>query len=244
MENIKNDFIGKIQTAVTDSIGVYCILGMGQGEHAKIAIQYPEARFMVGAGHPNDKDARVIKFAPTHRSIQNKLDSSPNLILELYLTEIMQHWYDFLLDLYENSLNCNFFHGAEYPIPKARINIDLSLKDNALYNQIITTSLKDFDFLSAGDKLKTVKKILAVDLNGIESDIKILKTNIQVRNILQHRLGYVNEKDLSDLGCSYLEEDHGSEMKKIKSGEKVSRTVYDLEELVNSLTKIANKLVA
>jgi len=243
MESIKKDFIGKIQSAVTDSIGVYCILGVGKNEHAKSASQYPDARFLVGAGDPNDKNSRIVKFAPTHSSIQNKLDKNPNLILELYLTEIIQHWYDFLIDLYEKSLRCNFYQGAEYPIPKAKINIDLSLKDNALYEQVIETSLKDFDFLSASAKLKIINKILSANFDGIENDIKTLKVNIQVRNILQHRLGSVNKKDLSDLGCSYIEEDHGNKVNRIKDGEKVTRTVYDIETLVDSLTNIANKLV-
>lgn len=114
---------------------------------------------------------------------------------------------------------------------------------SALIDNIEASACKNFDFLAAPEKLKIIKTLLGVSLNAISNDTTILKTNIQVRNILQHRNGTVDAKDLSDLGVSSIEKDHGNSTSAILAGQKITRTCFDIENLVDSLINIAKTLV-
>ncbi|RZQ75857.1 hypothetical protein [Vibrio vulnificus] len=243
MEDIRNRFIEKIFASAREAIGVSCITYMGKAEHQRSAMRYPDARFFVGAGDPNDPKARRVNIAPTHREIQNTLASTPNLVLELYLTVIIQHWFDFLSEIYEEAMRRNYFGGGDYPVPKLKVQLDPTLKDNELYEHLIKVSVDDFDFIKAQDKFNIVRKILNVQVEFNSPECQLLKVNIQVRNALQHRLGILTEKDFSDLGSKSIEEDHGDRVVQKSVGQRVTRTEYDIEALVNALNSLSRTLI-
>ena len=193
-------------------------------------------------GHPNNQ-SRTIKYASTHQETQSILQSNPNILFELFLTEIIQYWFDFLLAIYTEVLEANLLNNSNYPIPDTKLKVNLSLSGVNLSQNIKDTACKDFGFLNASEELKIIKKALGVNLSTIPSDVALLKTNIQVRNILQHRNGIVNQKDLSDLGAASIDEDHGDSQKSIVAGQKITRTPFDIENLTDSLINIAKTLI-
>lgn len=242
MRNIKVKFVDKVETSVTEALGFHTLIYFGQMKHAEQTGGTPNARSMFGVGHPSNP-SRMVSYAPRHIDIQRKVQDKSNVILELYLTEIIQHWFDFLGEIYRKALVENYFNNGNYSIPPSKVKLDLTLKDNDLYNSIIESCVRDFDFLQAKEKLKQIKNTLGADLSLLQSEERVINENIQIRNILQHRLGKVTSKDLSDLGISFLSEDHGDSITKISANHRITRTVYDLEKLVLSLKKIADKLV-
>lgn len=223
-------------------MGAYVVFQLGIQQHQSLSNTYPNSPISVALGHPNNP-GRKIKYAPTHQEIQSMLQSNPNILLELFLTEIIQYWFDFLLAIYTEVLEANLLSNSNYPIPDTKLKVNLSLSGVNLSQNIKDTACKDFDFLKASEKLKIIKEALDVNLLTIPSDIALLKTNIQVRNILQHRNAIVNQKDLSDLGTASIDEDHGNSQKSIVAGQKITRTPFDLENLTDSLINIAKTLI-
>ncbi|ENM5859937.1 hypothetical protein NTE23_003891, partial [Vibrio mimicus] len=186
---------------------------------------------------------RMISYSPKHIEIQQKPGEKPNVVLELYLTEIIQHWYDFLEDVYKKALTDNYYNNCGYQLSSQKILLDFNSKDNQLYDDIISKSVLDFNFLPAKEKLRILKKLFNADFSDCESELDNLKENIQVRNILQHRLGFIEVKDISDLDGTKIKEDHGDKIVEKSAGQRVSRTVFDLENLVLDLKKISANLV-
>ncbi|EGQ8962203.1 hypothetical protein DC914_RS28015 [Vibrio parahaemolyticus] len=242
MKKIKTNFVDKIETSITEALGFHTLISFGKLKHSEQVGGSPNARTMFGVGHPNNPQ-RTILYAPKHIDIQRKVNEKPNVVLELYLTEIIQHWFDFLAELYQKALEENYFNSGSYSIPSSKVKLDLTLKDNDLYNSIIDSCVRDFDFLQAKEKLKQIKLTLAADLSNLQADEQLINENIQIRNILQHRLGKVSSKDLSDLGISSFSQDKGDSTIKISAGDRITRTVFDLEKLVISLKRVADKLV-
>lgn len=67
---------------------------------------------------------------------------------------------------------------------------------------------------------------------------------IPVNEVQQrYKLGVVDEKILKDLGVPSIPEDHGDRIKQIGVGQKVTRTVFDLEKLVDAMVDIAKVLI-
>ena len=242
--SIRDDFIQKITEATEKAMGAYVVLQLGIKQHQSFSNPYLSAPISVMVGHPNNP-GRTIKYAPTHQQTQSMLQNNPNILLELFLTEIIQYWFDFLLAIYTEVLEANLLNNSNsnYPIPDAKLKVNLSLSGVNLSQNIKDTACKDFDFLKASDKLKIITKALNKNLSTITIDVTLLKTNIQVRNILQHRNGIVNQKDLSDLGIASIDEDHGNLPKSIVAGQKITRTPFDLENLTDSLINIAKTLI-
>jgi hypothetical protein len=197
----------------------------------------------MGAGPP-ETPIRTIQLAPTHQQIQDILSNNRNILFELYLTELIQHWFDFLGAIYKKAITDNLSGAAnKYEIPKTKIKVDFNLRDSILKQSLIDSASGDFDFLRASEKLKTVEKILGIDLSSVAKDKELIRENIQIRNILQHRGGIVSAEDLHDLGITSIKEDHGNSTKAIIADHKVTRTGFDIENLANSFIKVSNTLI-
>lgn len=244
MQTIRDSFINKIALSAQNSVGATTVLQLGINEHAPIATQFPNSSIKIGVGHPTSQNARAISFSPTHKQTQNILQNNRNILFELYLTEIVQHWFDFLSEIYERALSSNLSGNSGYTLEKIRIStVDFSSL-TALKNSAIKSAVDDFDFLRAAEKTKIIKKILNITFSQQEEkDIAVIKTNIQVRNILQHNGGIVKQKDIDELGTNHIEQDEGNTITRIVAGQKITRTAFDIEKLVSSMIKIANVII-
>lgn len=243
MQSIKNSFISEITQSATIAVGASVVLQLGINNHQKIATNHPNATLRMGAGLPGTVGVRAIQLAPTHHQIQNILSNNRDILFELYLTELIQHWFDFLGDVYKKAISDNLSGATQYSIPVVKIKVNFALTGSSLNQSLVDSACGDFSFLSAPDKLKTVRKILRVDLASVVNDVALIKENIQVRNILQHRGGIISSGDLADLGVTSITEDHGNSTKAIVAGQKVTRTGFDIENLVNSLTTVSSTLI-
>ena len=238
MQSIRNHFISEITQTATIAVGASVVLQIGINNHQQIASSHPNATLHMGAGPPGTPGVRAIQLAPTHQQIQAILSNNRNVLFELYLTEIIQHWFDFLGDIYKKAISDNLSGAAQYSIPATKIKVDFTSAGPGLNHSLLASACGDFDFLSAPDKLKTIRKTLGVDLSSVANDVALVKENIQVRNILQHRGGIVSAEDLSDLGVASITEDHGNSTNAVVAGQKVTRTGFDIENLANSLTRV------
>ena len=243
MESIRNYFINKIESSARNANGTHAVLQLGIEQYEKQTSNHQTATVFIGAGPPGDPNTRIGKYTPTHQEIRTKLQNNNNIIFELYLTEIIQYWFDFLAELYSFVINQNLNGSATFDIPKSKINIDFTKSNSDLIAWVRKQSKNEFDFKSADEKLKIIKKITSADFNSISLDLSILKTNIQVRNILQHNNGEITQKDLKYLGRQNIEQDEGNKITYVSGGDKVSRTPFDIENLVISMKRIANQLV-
>jgi hypothetical protein len=243
MITIKNNFINKITTTTTNAVGTYSILQNGIASHQAIAAQYPSATNMVGAGAPTTPGVRTVKYSPTHSQVQTHLSNNREIILELFLTQLIQEWFDFLAEIYEKSLDENFNNNGTFPIPSAKLKLDLSVTSNTLITHIISSASKNFDFLPAKEKLKIIEKILNKNLSNMTAEKQLLAVNVKVRNILQHSSGIISADDLTELGASFIEEDHGNNIVRKIVGQKVTRTAFDIENITDKIIDIANSLI-
>ncbi len=245
MQAVRDKFINRISSSTADAVSAYFVLQIGIDSHKVLATQYPTAKIRVGDGNPGEPGIRVVKYTPTHLQTQDKLSGNRNIILELYLSQIVQEWFDFLADIYEKAIDDNLKQNAGYGIPHSKIKVDLSLSTTQLTQQIKASACKNFDFLNAKEKLNTIEKTLSQDLSSLTSQKQLLSVNITVRNILQHAAGVVSKDDLKNLGLEgkYITEDHGIKTISIRAGDRVSRTIYDIENFTDSLIDIAKALI-
>ena len=243
MITIKNNFINKITTTTTNAIGAYSILQIGKQSHQITASQYPNAINIVGAGTPNSPGVRTVKYSPTHSQVQTYLSNNREMILELFLTQLIQEWFDFLAVIYITAVDENLNNNGTYSIPSTKLKLDLSTLSNTVNTQIIASASKDFDFLPAKEKLKTVEKTLNKNLSTMVIEKRLLNVNIKVRNILQHSSGIISPEDLVELGASSIDEDHGNNTVSKTAGQKITRTAFDIENITDKLIDIANVLI-
>ena len=243
MINIRDKFINKLKAIASDSIGSFVILQIGIKEHQKIAKLHPNSKIHVGAGAPGATGVRSVKYAPTHGGIQTTLTNNGNMVFELFLAELVQTWFDFLADIYEKALLDSLNGIQSYSIPASKTKVNFSLSGPLLTQQIKEAACKDFDFLPAKEKLKTIKDTLGENLSGQSAQLDTIKINIKVRNILQHSNRVVSTEDLSDLGASGIEEDHGNSTNVVTAGQKISRTSYDIENFVDAMVDVAYVLI-
>ena len=243
MRQIKNDFIEKITQSAKISVGTSVVLNFGINNHQQYALSYPDATIHIGAGPPDVDGVRKIMFSPTHQQIQSFLTNNRNILFELYLTEIIQYYFEFLGNLYKKAIIDNISGNSSYPISPQKTTVDFTLSETDFNNSIISSACIDFDFLPASKKFSLVRNIFEVESSDIESELALIKTNIQVRNILQHHKGVVKAKDLEQLGVQSIIEDHGNEIKHIAANERITRTGFDIENLVNALIKVSHTLI-
>lgn len=238
MKDIRDEFIYKIKSSIKSAIGAHIALQQGIQAHQSSNQSDPNARLILGL-----PPSRIVKYAPTNSFIQDELLKNRTIILELYLTEIIQHWFDFLCDIYDVALQKNLSGSSSYEFPVENIQVDLSLPITDYPEKIRSAALRNFDFLPACKKIKSIRKILKINNDALISSYQVVRLNIEIRNILQHKLGVVDEKILKDLGVSSIPEDHGDYIKQIGAGQKVTRTVFDLEKLVDAMVEIAKVLI-
>jgi len=243
MESIRDDFINKIETSARDANGVYVLMQIGSNTHAIQAKKHPNGKYYTGVGNPNDPSTRFCIYTPSNQAIQTNIKNNKTIIFEMYLTEIVQHWFEFLTNLYSFAVSQNIDGLSNFIIPKSKINIDYSLSSNDLIEWIKSESKKDFDFKSSEEKLRILRKMMSKDFREHTNDISVIKTNIQVRNILQHKNRLITQEDLIHLGKQYIELDEGNKITQLLAGDKVTRTAFDIENFVVSLIKIAKLLV-
>ena len=241
----KVKFIDGIEAKACSAFGVFCVLQNGISGHWNITKKTPNSRLFIGVGHPNESK-RVIKYVPTHQKIHDELIENRNLVLSLYFGEIIQLWYDYLMDIYKELLLWNIYSDGHFIIQSENIKVDLSLPKEQLINSIIEGAVRNFDFLPANEKLTRVKKALSRsddEWHVGDEYIKSIRINILIRNIMQHNLGIISEDDIKALGCGFFEEDYGDSIVKKSVGMKISRTPYDIEKLVDSMKEMANIIV-
>ena len=241
MQIIKNEFIIKITQSAKNAVGSSIVLQIGINGHQQIASTHPNATLRMEAGSPV---VRKINLAPTHQQIQNILTNNRNILFELYLTELVQYWLDFLDNIYRKALQDNLSGATKYSIPLTKCNVNFTLTGQMNLSQsLIDSACNDFNFLAASHKLKTVKKLLGINLLLVANHETVIKTNIQVRNILQHRKGIVCSSDLKKLNVRFITEDHGDTISNIAAKDKITRTGFDIENFVHSLIIIAKTLI-
>lgn len=243
MHAIRDAFVRSIGTTMSNAVGTSVVLNLGINAHKSSAQQTPNAQLLVGAGPPGQAGSRAVQFAPTHGNIQTLLQSNRNVLYELYLTELIQHWFDFLGELYKNAVDQKLSCNAPYSIPKIKVLLDFDKASTNLRAHILETACEKFDFLAADDKLRVVQKSLKVDLTNVQTDVRQIKVNIAVRNILQHNLGIVSTDHLQALDARSIEVDQGNGKVQITTGQRVPRSAFDLENLVFSFAKVASALV-
>lgn len=242
MEIICNAFINKVETTTRLGIGSSFVILLGHHQHKQIA-KSPHSKILTGSGHPDDQNKRVIKYSPTHKELVELIESNEDLLLELFLTELIQHWFDYLADLYQEIVKSCLRGEKKYKLSKVQPKIDFSELSNSNLEQIlIHSSVQSFNFQSAQKKIDIIEKALSVDLSHLSNEKNNIKKFIVVRNIFQHSLGYVRCDDLDMLGKSSIHLDDGQSQKCFNAGDRLKLSAFDMETCADSLIAIAKAL--
>ena len=150
MQTIRNNFQGKIITSVSNAVGTSVVLQLGINHHAALAQQTPNARLVVGAGSPRQSGVRTVQVAPTHAAIQQVLQQNRNILYELYLSELIQHWFDLLSDLYQKIISDKLRCMGNYTPPKIKIRLDFDEASKNVVRHIEEITKNKFDFFARG----------------------------------------------------------------------------------------------
>ena len=164
--------------------------------------------------------------------------------MELVLSELVQHWSDYLLELYKEIIKKSLRGEGGYKIPKLQPKIDaIKISSTNLELVLIDACLESFDFESSQNKLPIIKKALDADLSGVSDDIANIKKFIIVRNICQHNLGIVRVDDITLLGLANISLDAGNSTRHFKVGDRLELSPFDIEACADSIIAIAQALV-
>lgn len=243
MQLIRDDFHASIRTEIEVALGLYFVLNVGRVQYAQIANSYPNSRAFVGSGNPIS-NPRTIAFAPTHSFVSNTLAAQPNLVFEGFHASIVQHWFDFLLKVY------TFCAGEAISGVRHRNIPDIDIAYNferapgvSLETSLVIACREAFDFKQADEKLRVVRTALGVDLQGVQSEVRVIKENIIIRNMIQHNKGIIRDEDLRRLGANSISCDEGNAVIQKVAGDRVQRTAYDLEACVTAMMTVSSVLV-
>lgn len=184
---------------------------------------------------------QIIQYNFDHKGVRE----------ELVHAKIIQRWYKFLEDLFQNILNSHFSGQKLYAenrgsnlIINTSINLSVDTKENLIQN-IQERAFNNFCFLKAEDKLARVEKFL--DKKVDETIKKNIKKHIAVRNTWQHNNGIVRSIDLSLLGLqnsgiTMINSDEEECL--VKQEETLVITIYELLKVKDDFYRAGYSLVA
>lgn len=163
MQAIKVSFQSKIRTEIENAISVFIVFrGFGAASFLKQTSQTPEARAQVGAGDPANPSTRTIKFAPLHQQTADLIARTPDVTNEGFLSNIIQHWFDFLEGLYSDELQ-RALSGQQTGLKSIAVRrLNLETYTNSSHDQaVIEAAIEHFSRGSdAREKLDIVQKCL------------------------------------------------------------------------------------
>jgi len=176
---------------------------------------------------------KILKFSCTF----------PDVVERFALNIVIQLWYDFLGEIFEfivrdYLLNSN----SNFDLKKEKCTIKLDKINDNWQDLIITQAKQDFDFLKGKEKLQKIAKLLKVEIPNDES--KKIKQYIIIRNLFVHNHGLIRDIDLTELGTKTLQI---VDQRRIKqdffSGDNIKMSIYELDEVKQTLEKISKLLI-
>lgn len=167
--------------------------------------------------------------------------SHKGAITELIYGRFIQKWYDFLNQIIEQVTRYHITSVKNYSnLPKIELKLDL-FNDNLL-EEVPKLSWLKFDSYKGVDKTKEIEKILSKKL---EDNLSYeIKKSIIVRNLLEHRQGIIQDKDISGTGKKSIKLiDAFGEEKEFNSGDKVEITISEIFRLKQVFYNAAKSLI-
>ena len=200
--------------------------------------------------HPTNTAYLTIHMGITNRDLHDYLTQNPYQVIGIFHADLLQHWYDFLGEIYFTMVMDVLKGKRQWPLPKAQVFIDLSEREPKLSEHYLANELHNsFAFLSPKQKREIIFKAVSTSksldnrLKKIKSEISTIEQNVTIRNVLQHHHGKIIKADLDRHGASHFEIVVSDKKKiKVKALEKIYRTYKDLEVLSSAMSKAAEEL--
>lgn len=245
MKTICNSFVNRIKNTTKLGLGASTIFQLGHNCYIETALKFPDAQILIGSGKPNEPNARIIKYATTHKELFKLMENNKGLLLELVLSELVQHWFDYLLEIYKEVIKKSIRGEKCYNLPKLQPKIDVTkISSTNLEQVLIDASVESFDFETSQNKLHIIRKALNVDLSNVSNDVESIKKFITIRNIFQHNLGVVRTDDVVGLGFANISLDTGKSIRQFKVGDRLELSPFDIEAYADSIIAVSQALVS
>lgn len=243
LEELRDGFTQEIDSLFTHAIAAGMLAVIGIPFSQKHGREYPDAPSTFGAGDPNAPQ-RIGRKRILVRDLADTYKRRDGLLLELTHGRIVRTWYDFLSKIFERILD-EFFQGerervASEGLQLRRLKLDRSIEDlDASIKEMLENA---FNFAKADDQLSIVSKTLALQLS--EESLRMVRLHTAVRNCIEHNAGIVRDADIKALGVAVISlTDNNAQEVRFGPGERLSITIWDIENLVVALTRAANELV-
>lgn len=246
MENIRKVFMEDLIRLTGEAFGVHVTLQHGREVLRVHTAHIPNMPFIIGVPDGEGRLKRIVHFTQTNEAIQSLLDANPNLVLEPFLGSLVQLWNNFLCDLFAQAVRVSLAKPGTYALPVLDLRLDAfeELTEGNLGSSIVAAARKRFDdAVSVKKKARDVAKILGVDLRPVENQLRRLADNIVVRNVLQHNHGILRQRDLEEAGADHIDFDEGDAIRPLRLGDRVFRSVYDINEFAHAMGDVAKTLV-
>ena len=227
------------------AMGVHKTLEYGREVLRKRVADSPSLPVVVGIFDDPRRIKRMVGYFQTNKQVLSLLDDNPNLIFEPFLGSVIQLWNDFLCDIFYDAVRESLRSPGVYTLKKLEIRLEnfANIDEANLANSVAESARKRFDDTSVKEKIQAVAKVLSVNLGSLTDEIKRITENIVVRNALQHNHGFLRQRDLDEVGSSYIPFDQGEEIIQLGLGDRAYRSAYDIDELAEAMGKVSRMLV-
>lgn len=231
MKEIRERFISKIRKKAKQALGIHAALLLSKpsfpADHNKVYF----------GGAPADGSLQ-IKYVPTFGEIKETLSNRENIVLELFLADMIQAWFEFQNAIFCSLVRDNQSHYNKWlikPTPKPALAPGASKKD------AIEAYRTWFDRMKSEEKLILLRKALEVSIS--QNLIEKINQYVTKRNLLQHNEGLIRQKDIDKSGGKNFTRLRGKKVQSIRSGDRIDPTPYDIEDLADTLIEVARILI-
>ncbi len=246
---IANEFRNARAKTLESAVAIHAAVAEGTKNFAALCNEDPTKRLEIE--EPISSTYRsTIHMGITNQMVHKHLSKYPHQVIEIFHAQLVQHWFDFLANVYRAMVMDTLKRDYDWKLPSAGIKIsfgDFGVKPMDF--NIAQSCVREFSFKSAKEKQKIVFKALCPGLNEskrleeVKASISVIEQNIEIRNILQHHHGKIRVENLGRTGCKHFQiAISDTEKIEVKAGDQVFRTFRDLEFFSEAISEVLQEL--
>jgi hypothetical protein len=240
---LRDDFKSEIDSLYTQALATESLIATGiRGAREHVA-QFGEVPAFFGAGHPDAPVRLAIKQIPVS-GLASTYFQRRGLLKELFHGRIVRSWYDFLTKVFDRLLKA-YFDGeidniaAGHLQPK-QIELDRNVEGDlgvAVRGMLLTS----FTFATTDNQMQVIADTLHRNLSP--PLVTLIRKHTVVRNCFEHSGGIVRDQDTRRLGVATVNlTNDAAELVRFSPGERLTISVWDIEDLVLALSSAADEL--
>ena len=246
MKLVLEKFKKSIKSELLAAISIDFIIKMGKDAYLENEAQIDQSLLSHGfIDFTIDEDCELSNTWKSVKDCYDFVDDNPYYLVEVFHGLMIQSWHVFLADIYAEMTYSTRHADKVYSIGKIEVNINPEeLSKDYLPDAIRIRSTQKFKFYPTDKQLSIINKALEIVVDDLNPEIKKIKQEINVRNLIQHNKGIIREEDIERNNGNFTHV-HQTESRNevFYVGDRINRDILDLRVLAGNFFSIAEKML-